>query len=95
MAHATVEPAAPPPQTKPPSGVAGVVALGTAVAVLVAGGLTALTNARPATSLGLPDPGTMTTVGLPAVRAATEVCMVLTIGALLLTAFLVAPQRGG
>ncbi|GAA1332909.1 cytochrome c oxidase assembly protein [Pseudonocardia xinjiangensis] len=95
MAHATVEPAAPPPQTKPPSGVAGVVALGTAVAVLVAGGLTALTNARPATSLGLPDPGTMTTVGLPAVRAATEVCMVLTIGALLLAAFLVAPQRGG
>ncbi|WP_433279676.1 cytochrome c oxidase assembly protein [Pseudonocardia xinjiangensis] len=95
MAHATVEPAAPPPQTKPPSGVAGVVALGTAVAVLVAGGLTALTNARPVTSLGLPDPGTMTTVGLPAVRAATEVCMVLTIGALLLAAFLVAPQRGG
>ncbi|WP_433558504.1 cytochrome c oxidase assembly protein [Pseudonocardia xinjiangensis] len=95
MAHATVEPAAPPPQTKPPSGVAGVVALGTAVAVLVAGGLTALTNARPVTSLGLPDPGTMTTVGLPAVRAATEVGMVLTIGALLLAAFLVAPQRGG
>ena len=95
MAHATVEPAAPPPQTRPPSGLAGVVGLGVAVAVMVAAGLTALTDARPVTSLGLPDPGVLTNVGLPAVRAGTEALMVLTIGALLLAAFLVPPQRAG
>lgn len=95
MAHATVEPAALPPRTGPPSGVAALVWLGTAVAVVVAAGLTALTNARPAASLGLPDPGVLTSTALPAVRAASEVFMVLTIGALLLAAFLVAPQRGG
>ena len=37
----------------------------------------------------------LTTVGLPAVRAAAEVFMVLTIGAVLLAAFLVPPQRSG
>ncbi|WP_219418421.1 cytochrome c oxidase assembly protein [Pseudonocardia nigra] len=96
MAHATVEPATqPPPPTRPPSGVGGVVGLGAVVAVLVAAGLTALSGARPAASLGLPDPGTLTTVGLPAVRAAAEVFMVLTIGAALLAAFLVPPQRSG
>ncbi|MCH6172193.1 cytochrome c oxidase assembly protein [Pseudonocardia alaniniphila] len=95
MAHATVEPAATPPRTGPLSGVPALVGLGAAVAVVVAAGLTALTNARPAASLGLPDPGVLTNLALPAVRAATEVCMVLTIGALLLAAFLVAPQRGG
>jgi cytochrome c oxidase assembly factor CtaG/putative copper export protein len=94
MAHASVEPAAPPP-TRPPSGVAGVVGLGTGVAALVAAGIIALTGSRPAESLGLPDPGTLTTIGLPAVRAVTEVLMVLTIGAVLLAAFLVPPQRSG
>lgn len=37
----------------------------------------------------------LTTAGLPAVRAVAEVGMVLTIGALLLAAFLVPPQRSG
>ena len=95
MAHATVEPAAPPPSARPSAGIAGVAGLGTAVAVLVAGGITALSGARPAAALGLPDPGTLTEVGLPAMRAASEVFMVLTIGALLLAAFLVPPQRSG
>jgi cytochrome c oxidase assembly factor CtaG/putative copper export protein len=95
MAHVTLEPAAPPPPTRPPAGVAGIAGLGTAVAVLVAGGITALSGARPATALGLPDPGTLTAVGLPAMRAASEVFMVLTIGAVLLAAFLVPPQRSG
>jgi len=94
MAHVTVEPAVPSPPVRP-SGVAGVVGLGIAVAGLVAGGLTALSGARPIASLGLPDPGALTTVGLPVVRAVAEVCMVLTIGSVLLAAFLVAPQRSG
>jgi cytochrome c oxidase assembly factor CtaG/putative copper export protein len=94
MAHATVEPATPPPASRS-SGVAGLVGLGAAVAVLVAAGLTALSGTRPVEALGLPDPGTLTTIGLPAVRAAAEVCMVLTIGAVLLAAFLVPPQRSG
>jgi putative copper resistance protein D len=71
------------------------VGLGIAVAVLVAAGLTALTGSRPVENLGLPDPGTLTTIGLPAVRAAAEVCAVLAIGFLLLAAFFVAPQRSG
>ncbi|OZM77041.1 cytochrome c oxidase assembly protein [Pseudonocardia sp. MH-G8] len=94
MAHATVEPA-PRPPGRPTAGVASVAGLGALIAVLVAGGLTALSGARPAEALGLPDPGTLTVVGLPAVRAAAEVCMVLTIGAVLLAAFLVPPQRSG
>lgn len=85
----------PPPPTARASGIAGLVGLGTAIAVLVAIGLTALSGARPLASLGLPDPGTLTTFGLPAVRAVTEIAMVLTTGALLLAAFLVAPQRTG
>lgn len=100
MAQATVEPADPrpgarAPGTAPPSGVGGIVGLGILVAVVVAGGLTALTGARPVASLGLPDPGTLTSVGLPAVRAAAESFMVLTIGATLFSAFLAPPQKSG
>jgi cytochrome c oxidase assembly factor CtaG/putative copper export protein len=95
MANATVEPAATAPPAPPRSAVPGLVAVGAAVAAVVAGGLTVLTGARPVSSLGLPDPGTLTTVGLPAVRAVAEVCMVLTIGGVLLAAFLAPPQRNG
>ncbi len=95
MANTTVEPAAPASAAPPRSGVLGLLAFGAAVAAIVAGGLTALTGARPISSLGLPDPGTLTSVGLPAVRAVAEVCMVLTIGGVLLAAFLAPPQRNG
>jgi cytochrome c oxidase assembly factor CtaG/putative copper export protein len=95
MAHASVEPAAPSPPSRRTAGVAGVAGLGGVIAVFVAAGLTALSGTRPAAALGLPDPGTLTAVGLPAMRAAAEVCMVLTIGAVLLAAFLVPPQRSG
>jgi cytochrome c oxidase assembly factor CtaG/putative copper export protein len=94
MAQATAEPTAPARRASG-SGVAAVAGVGTAAAVLVAAGITALTGARPIASLGLPDPGTLTTVGLPAVRATAEVFMVLTIGAVLLATFLVPPQRSG
>lgn len=95
MANATVEPAAPTAAAPPRSGVLGLLAFGAAVAAIVAGGLTFLTGARPISSLGLPDPGTLTSVGLPAIRAVAEVCMVLTIGGVLLAAFLAPPQRNG
>ncbi|TQM37964.1 cytochrome c oxidase assembly protein [Pseudonocardia cypriaca] len=93
MAH--VEPAEPQPSTRPAGEVAGLVGVGGMIAVLVAAGVTALSGARPAAALGLPDPGTLTQVGLPAMRTVSEICMVLTIGAVLLAAFLVPPQRSG
>ena len=94
MAQATADPTSS-AGNRTGSGVAGLVGLGTAVAVLIAAGLTALSGARPIVTLGLPDPGVLTSVGLPAVRAAAEVFMALTIGAVLLAAFLVPPQRSG
>ncbi|HXV93810.1 MAG TPA: cytochrome c oxidase assembly protein, partial [Pseudonocardia sp.] len=93
MAQKTAEPA--PPPTRRTTGIAGLVAVGTAIAVLVTAGLTALSGARPAVTLGLPDPGDLTTVGLPALRTLAEIAMVLTIGGLLLAAFLAPPQRSG
>ena len=94
MAQATADPTSS-AGNRTGSGVAGLVGLGTAVAVLIAAGLTALSGVRPIATLGLPDPGALTSVGLPAVRAAAEVFMALTIGAVLLAAFLVPPQRSG
>lgn len=88
----------PDPPTRPPGrrgSAAGLIGFGVLVAVVVAAGLTALSGARPAASLGLPDPGQVTTIGLPAVRALAETSMVLTVGFLLFTAFFVAPQRTG
>jgi putative copper resistance protein D len=95
MAQTTADPSPTTSARRSPSGVGGLAGLGIAVAVLVAAGLTALTGSRPVQNLGLPDPGTLTTIGLPAVRAAGEVCAVLAIGFLLLAAFFVAPQRSG
>jgi cytochrome c oxidase assembly factor CtaG/putative copper export protein len=95
MAHASVEPAAPSPSTRPAAEVGWLAGVGGMIAVLVAAGLTALSGARPAAALGLPDPGTLTVIGLPAMRTVAQVCMVLTIGAMLLAAFLAPPQRSG
>jgi cytochrome c oxidase assembly factor CtaG/putative copper export protein len=94
MAQSTIEPVTPRP-VRPASGVLGLVLCGSAIAVLVAAGLTALSGARPATALGLPDPGLLTTVGLPAVRAVANIGLALTVGSVLLAAFLVPPQRSG
>ena len=71
MAQTTVEPAS---RT---SGITGVVVMGAAIAVLVAAGLTAVSATGAAAALGLPDPGTLTTLALPAVRVLAQVCMVL------------------
>src|SRR5580693_5785003 len=70
----------------------------TGVAVLagcVAAGIGALSVAAALTATGLPDPGPVTTLGLPFVRAAGEVAAVVAVGAFLLAAFLVPPQQSG
>ena len=68
------------------------------VAVLagcVAAGIGALSVAAALTATGLPDPGPVTTLGLPFIRAAGEVAAVVAVGAFLLAAFLVPPQKNG
>jgi cytochrome c oxidase assembly factor CtaG/putative copper export protein len=68
------------------------------VAVLAgctAAGIGTLSLAAALTATGLPDPGPVTTLGLPFVRAAGEVAAVVAVGAFLLAAFLVPPQRSG
>ncbi|ORB07240.1 copper resistance protein CopD, partial [Mycobacterium mantenii] len=68
------------------------------VAVLAgctAAGIGTLSLASALTVTGLPDPGQVTTLGLPFVRAAGEIAAVLAVGSFLLAAFLVPPQRSG
>ncbi|MDT7720207.1 MAG: hypothetical protein QOE94_1218 [Mycobacterium sp.] len=70
----------------------------TGVAVLAgctAAGIGALSVAAALTATGLPDPGPVTTLGLPFVRAAGEVAAVVAVGAFLFAAFLVPPQHSG
>ena len=70
----------------------------TGIAVLAgctAAGIGALSLADALTATGLPDPGPVTTLGLPFVRAAGEIAAVLAVGSFLFAAFLVPPQRSG
>src|ERR1700744_808058 len=60
-----------------------------------AAGIGALSLAAAADATGVPDPGPVTTLGLPFVRAAGEVAAVLAVGAFLFAAFLVPPQKSG
>jgi cytochrome c oxidase assembly factor CtaG/putative copper export protein len=60
-----------------------------------AAGIGAMSLAAALTATGLPDPGPVTTLGLPFVRAAGEVAAVLAVGAFLFAAFLVPPQKSG
>lgn len=55
----------------------------------------ALSVADALTATGLPDPGPVTTYGLPFVRAAGEIAAVLAVGSFLFAAFLVPPQPSG
>lgn len=70
---------------------AGIAVLGGCTAA----GIAALSLADALTATGLPDPGPVTTLGLPFVRAAGEVAAALAVGAFLFSAFLVPPQRSG
>jgi cytochrome c oxidase assembly factor CtaG len=70
----------------------------TGVAVLAgvtAAAIGALSLAATLTATGLPDPGPVTTYGLPFVRAAGEVAAVIAVGSFLFAAFLVPPQDNG
>ncbi|OLO99526.1 copper resistance protein CopD, partial [Mycolicibacterium porcinum] len=61
----------------------------------VAAGIGALSLADALTATGLPNPGPITTYGLPFVRAAGEIAAVIAVGSFLFSAFLVAPQTNG
>lgn len=74
----------------------GPVLVGVAVlAGSVAAGIGGLSLAAALTATGLPDPGPVTTMGLPFVRAAGEVAAALAVGSFLAAAFLVPPQANG
>ncbi|SPM35845.1 copper resistance protein CopD [Mycobacterium rhizamassiliense] len=66
-----------------------------ALAGCTAAGIGALSLADALTATGLPDPGPVTTLGLPFVRAAGEIAAVLAVGSFLFAAFLVPPQKTG
>jgi cytochrome c oxidase assembly factor CtaG/putative copper export protein len=61
----------------------------------IAAGIGALSLADALTATGLPDPGPVTTYGLPFVRAAGEIAAVLAVGSFMFAAFLVPPQPNG
>jgi cytochrome c oxidase assembly factor CtaG/putative copper export protein len=74
-------------------GAGGIVGSGVLLAGVVAALIVAFTRA-PAV-LGVPDPGPLTNLGLPAMRAVAQAAGVLTVGAALFAAFLAAPQDDG
>src|SRR6186713_2238177 len=87
-----------PPGSRPrfgPTGVLGLVCAGAALAALVAVVLTMVIGGPVDVVPGLSTPDRLTTLGLPAVRAVAEIAMAVAVGALLLAAFLVPPQRSG
>jgi cytochrome c oxidase assembly factor CtaG/putative copper export protein len=72
------------------------VLVGAAVlAGVTAAGIAALSVADALTATGLPDPGPVTTLSLPFVRAAGEIAASLAVGSFLFAAFLVPPQASG
>ncbi|WP_063066490.1 cytochrome c oxidase assembly protein [Nocardia violaceofusca] len=73
--------------------VLAVVAVG--LTALVAPIVVSLSAAQALTLLGIPDPGPLTTYGLPAVRALADFSAAIAVGSLLFAAFLCPPQRDG
>ncbi|WP_225726936.1 MULTISPECIES: cytochrome c oxidase assembly protein [unclassified Nocardia] len=69
--------------------------LALAIAGVVAALVVGLSAAQALTLLGIPDPGSLTTYGLPAMRALADLSGALTVGSLLFAAFLAPPQRDG
>jgi len=66
-----------------------------ALAGCTAAGIGLLSLAAALTATGLPNPGPVTTIGLPFVRAAGEIAAVVAVGSFLTAAFLVPPQDNG
>jgi cytochrome c oxidase assembly factor CtaG/putative copper export protein len=65
------------------------------LAGVTAAGIGALSLADALTATGLPNPGPVTTYGLPFMRAAGEIAAVVAVGSFLFAAFLVPPQPNG
>ena len=65
------------------------------LAGVTAAAIGAFTLADALTATGLPDPGPVTTYGLPFVRAAGEIAAVVAVGSFMFAAFLVPPQQNG
>jgi putative copper resistance protein D len=63
------------------------------LAGVTAAALSALSIVDALTATGLPDPGPVTTYGLPFVKAVGEIAAVTAVGAFMFAAFLVPPQR--
>ncbi|MGW5745362.1 cytochrome c oxidase assembly protein [Amycolatopsis sp. NPDC003861] len=85
---------APSPTSRVRGGAAPLVAVGVAVAAILAVGLVARTGSV-ALVTGLTDPGVVTRYGITVVRVVAEIAAVVCVGSLLLAAFLVPPQRTG
>ncbi len=77
------------------SGLGLLITVGVLLAVTIGTGLTVLLNGDVLAALGLPDPGLLTRAALPATRVVAECAAVITVGSLLLGAFLVPPQSSG
>ncbi|MEG8179301.1 bifunctional copper resistance protein CopD/cytochrome c oxidase assembly protein [Nocardia terpenica] len=90
-----VEPDSQAGRSEPASTFPVLVVLAVAMAALVAPLVVGLSAAQALTLLGIPDPGPLTTYGLPAVRAVADLSAALAIGSLLFAAFLTPPQRNG
>ncbi|MFB9928062.1 cytochrome c oxidase assembly protein [Amycolatopsis halotolerans] len=69
--------------------------VGVVLAAVVAVGLVALTGGAGYVIAGLPDPGLVTRYGVTVARVLAEASSVVCVGALLLAAFLVPPQKTG
>ena len=65
------------------------------LAGVTAAGIGALSLADALTATGLPDPGPVTTLGLPFVQAVGEIAAVLSVGGFLFATFFVPPQDNG
>ena len=93
MAQTTAPPGT--PSRRGSTGVLGLVGAGAVLAAVIAAVLTLVVGGPVDAVPGLSNPDRLTTIGLPAVRALAEISMAVAVGALLLAAFLVPPQRSG
>lgn len=66
-----------------------------AIAIVTAASIGAMSLADALTATGLPNPGPVTTYGVPAIRAAGEIAAAVAVGGFLFAAFLVPPQASG
>ncbi|WIX83159.1 cytochrome c oxidase assembly protein [Amycolatopsis carbonis] len=85
----------PEPTARRRTSVLPLLSVGVVIAAVVAVGLVALTGGAGYLIAGLPDPGLVTRYGITAVRVLAEAASVVCVGALLLAAFLVPPQKSG